>query len=572
MQMKQSSKPQQSVADKQSGAELLISALADQGVNVVFGYPGGAILPEYDVMYQKHFNNILVRHEQGAAHAAEGFAKSTGKTSVVFVTSGPGATNAITGIADGMRDSVPMVIFTGQVGTKMIGTDAFQEVDILSLTKSVTKAGFQTRRIEEVPQIVAKAFAIATSGRKGPVVVDLPKDIMSGKVFPTEVDEPEPLDVRPQQFDQQAQDGIAAIMQALAKAEKPVMIAGGGVVSAKASAEFNEFAHKHQIPVIATLLGLGVMPNPDPLFMGMAGMHGSYAANMALHNCDLLINIGCRFEDRFAPNTRRFAPNAEVAHIDIDPNEIGKIIKTTYGVVADAKQALQAMLASAPTAARHGEWVEECRDRRKAHPYHYIHQDGVIKPQQLIEEVGALTEGKAYVVTDVGQHQMWAAQFYPYTFPGQLVTSGGLGTMGFGIPAAIGTQFAHPDQSIILFTGDGSLQMTSEELDVLSAYGLNIKVILLNNGTLGMVRQWQDLFYDERRSQTVFHEQPDFQKLAQAYDIEPYKLDPQGDWKAVLQTALASKHSALIEVLIPKLEAVHPMIAPGQSNDHMMGI
>ncbi|MFD1484748.1 biosynthetic-type acetolactate synthase large subunit [Lacticaseibacillus baoqingensis] len=571
MQQKQSSKPQLSDAIKLSGAEILIDALVKEKANVVFGYPGGAILPEYDVMYQKHFNNILVRHEQGAAHAAEGYAKSTGKTGVVFVTSGPGATNAITGIADGMRDSVPMVIFTGQVGTAMIGTDAFQEVDILSLTKSVTKAGFQPRRIEDVAATVSKAFTIAASGRKGPVVVDLPKDVMSGKITPAAITALPPAPEATRLSDQ-AKTELHALMTALHKAQKPLLIAGGGVVSAQASPEFNEFAHQHQIPVVATLLGLGVMPNTDPLFMGMAGMHGSFAANMALHNCDLLINVGCRFEDRFAPNTRRFAPNAQVAHIDIDPNEIGKIITTTYGIVADAKQALTAMLTSTSSAAHHLEWVEECRDRRHAHPYHYNHEDGKIKPQQLIEEVGALTEGKAYIVTDVGQHQMWAAQYYPYTFPGQLVTSGGLGTMGFGLPAAIGTQFAHPDQTIILITGDGSLQMTSEEMDVLSAYGLNVKVILLNNGTLGMVRQWQDLFYDERRSQTVFHEQPDFQKLAQAYGIENYLLDPHGDWKHMLQDALSSEHSALIEVPIPKLEAVSPMIAPGQSNDHMMGI
>lgn len=572
MQMKQSSKPQQSVVAELSGAELLINTLVEQGVNVVFGYPGGAILPEYDVMYQKHFNNILVRHEQGAAHAAEGFAKSTNKTGVVFVTSGPGATNAITGIADGMRDSVPMVIFTGQVGTRMIGTDAFQEVDILNLTHSVTKAGFQARSIEEVPRIVKEAFAIATSGRKGPVVVDLPKDIMSGKIPATQVPDLAPRDVPAQGLSETAANTLDQLQQALAQAQKPVLIAGGGVVSAQAAEEFRALAHRQGIPVIASLLGLGVMPNTDPLFMGMAGMHGSFAANMALHNCDLLISVGCRFEDRFAPNTKRFAPHAQIAHIDIDAKEIGKIIKTTFGIHADAKAALKQLLKADSTSATHAAWVEECRDRRRAHPYHYSHEDGVIKPQQLIETVGALTEGKAYVVTDVGQHQMWAAQYYPYTFPGQLVTSGGLGTMGFGIPAAIGTQFAHPDQTIILFTGDGSLQMTSEELDVLAAYGLNIKVILLNNGTLGMVRQWQDLFYDERRSQTVFHEQPDFQKLAQAYGIEDYRLDPHGDWKAVLTAALASRHSALIEVPIPKLEAVHPMIAPGQSNDHMMGI
>lgn len=568
MQTKQSSKTQL------SGAELLVNSLARHQVDVLFGYPGGAILPQYDAMYRKHFKNILVRHEQGAAHAAEGFAKSTGKTGVVFVTSGPGATNAITGIADAMRDSVPMVVFTGQVGTKLIGTDAFQESNVLSLTQSITKHSFQITAVQDVESVVDQAFEIARSGRKGPVVVDLPKDVMSTSI---EVDEsnPRPFESAQLQSNEISQDsleGLQAILQALRHASKPLMIAGGGVTAAKASLEFIEFAHKHQIPVVSSLLGLGVLPNLDQLFLGMAGMHGSYAANMALHKCDLLINIGCRFEDRLATNTKRFAPNAEIAHIDIDPAEIGKIIPTQYKVVADAKQALVKMLELDPTTDQHPEWTKESMARKRDHPYHYRKQAGVIKPQHLIEKVGALTEGKAYVVTDVGQHQMWAAQFYPYSFPGQLVTSGGLGTMGFGLPAAIGTQFAHPDQSIILFTGDGSLQMTSEELDVLSAYNLNVKVILLNNGTLGMVRQWQDLFYDERRSQTVFHEQPDFQKLAQAYGLENYLLDPHGDWEAQLQQALASEHSALIEVPIPKLEAVEPMIAPGQSNDHMIGV
>lgn len=566
MQTKQSSKTQL------SGAELLINSLAKQQVNMIFGYPGGTILPQYDVMYQQHFKNILVRHEQGATHAAEGYAKSTGKTGVVLVTSGPGATNALTGIADAMRDSVPMVVFTGQVGTKLIGTDAFQEANVLSLTDSITKRNYQVQSPGDVPQIVAEAFATAQTGRKGPVVVDLPKDVMA-KTIETD-------DSIPQQFDlpqtdgisQESTDNMQAILQALSHSSRPLMIAGGGVVAAKASPEFIEFAHQHQIPVIASLLGLGVMPTADPLFMGMAGMHGSYAANMALHKCDLLINVGCRFEDRLATNTKRFAPNAEIAHIDIDPAEIGKIIPTKYRVVADAKEALTSMLEFDTTADHHTDWMAENTERKQQHPYHYTKEAGKIKPQQLIEKVGALTEGKAYVVTDVGQHQMWAAQFYPYSFPGQLVTSGGLGTMGFGLPAAIGTQFAHPDQPIILFTGDGSLQMTSEEMDVLSAYGLNVKVILLNNGTLGMVRQWQDLFYDERRSQTVFHEQPDFQKLAQAYGLENYLLDPKGPWESQLEDALTSEHSALIEVPIPKLEAVQPMIAPGQSNDHMMDV
>ena len=324
--------------------------------------------------------------------------------------------------------------------------------------------------------------------------------------------------------------------------------------------------------MISTLLGIGAIPSQDPLFMGMAGMHGTYTANMAIHECDLLINIGCRFEDRLATNPKRFAPNAQIAHIDIDASEIGKIIKTDFGIIGDAKAALKEMLLAEPTATKHADWLTLNQERRAKHPYHYRTQPGALKPQQIIEEVGRLTAGKAIVTTDVGQHQMWAAQFYPFTFPGQLITSGGLGTMGFGLPASVGARFANPDRPVVLFTGDGSLQMTSEEMDVIHGYDLNIKIILLNNHTLGMVRQWQDLFYDKRRSQTIFHEQPNFQKLADAYGIQYCALDPEQNWQAALKQAITSEHAAFIEAPIPQLEAVSPMIAPGQPNENMLGV
>lgn len=557
----------------QNGADLLVQSLADQGVELLFGYPGGAVLPEFDALYKAKFNNILVRHEQGAVHAAEGYAKSTGKTGVVIVTSGPGATNAITGIADAMSDSVPMVVFTGQVGMSVIGTNAFQEADVLSMTAPVTKNNYQIRSAADVPKIVAAAFQVAQSGRKGPVVVDLPKNVMN-ETATTEIiaQRPEPLSMIKAKEKREAMGKLTDMLIALDKAKKPLLLAGGGVIAAKAGDEFKTFARKHQIPVISTLLGIGAIPSQDPLFMGMAGMHGTYTANMAIHECDLLINIGCRFEDRLATNPKRFAPNAQIAHIDIDASEIGKIIKTDFGIIGDAKAALKEMLLAEPTATKHADWLTLNQERRAKHPYHYRTQPGALKPQQIIEEVGRLTAGKAIVTTDVGQHQMWAAQFYPFTFPGQLITSGGLGTMGFGLPASVGARFANPDRPVVLFTGDGSLQMTSEEMDVIHGYDLNIKIILLNNHTLGMVRQWQDLFYDKRRSQTIFHEQPNFQKLADAYGIQYCALDPEQNWQAALKQAMTSEHAAFIEAPIPQLEAVSPMIAPGQPNENMLGV
>lgn len=554
-----------------NGSKLMVEALTDEKVEMLFGYPGGTILPEYDEMYQAEFKNILVRHEQGATHAAEGYAKSTGKTGVVLVTSGPGATNAVTGVADAMRDSVPLVVFTGQVGTGLIGTDAFQEADVLSIYKSISKKAIQIRSATDVANVVHQAFEIAQSGRKGPVVVDLPKNVMSEEVTRAEVKQWESESNFSTELKSDSKEKLKAMMKDLRAAKQPVLLVGGGAIAANASQEFRQFAEKHQIPVISSLLGLGVVHSENPQFMGMAGMHGSFAANKALHNSDFLINIGCRFEDRLATNPKKFAPKAKISHIDIDPNEIGKIIRTDYGVVADAKAALTAMLEEPSTADNHQDWVNETTKRKQDHDYRYHKQSGELKPQQVIEAVGKFTEGKAFVATDVGQHQMWAAQFYPFTFAGQLVTSGGLGTMGFGIPSAIGTQFAHPDDQVVLFTGDGSFQMTSEELDVIKSYGLNIKIVLLNNGVLGMVRQWQDLFYDERRSQTVFKDQPDFQKLAAAYGINSYKIIGQdADWQTILQQALDAPGSALIEVAIPKWEEVQPMIAPGQTNDNMI--
>ncbi|ANK60837.1 acetolactate synthase catalytic subunit [Loigolactobacillus backii] len=563
-------KETQSNVQQQTGATVLLTALKKQNVNLLFGYPGGAVLPLYDALYQMKFQNILVRHEQGAVHAAEGYAKVTGKPGVVFVTSGPGATNAMTGLANAMSDSTPIVVFTGQVGVGAIGTDAFQEADVLSMTAPVTKNNYQVRRVADLPRIVAEAFRVATTGRKGPVVVDLPKSVTQEQVTELTDDQVHLTSYQAKRpLDQAAMDEM---LLALRQASKPVILAGGGIGAAQASTELRKFSKDFQLPVVASLLGLGDMPTDEPLFLGMGGMHGTYTANMALTECDFLLCIGARFDDRLATAPKQFAPNAKIAHIDIDPAELGKVIAADYPIVADAKVALEYCLAQPMKPAHDQTWLQLLQQRKAAHPYSYQESSTELKPQRVIELVGRLTKGDATVVTDVGQHQMWTAQFYPFSRPQQLITSGGLGTMGFGLPAAIGAAFATPDKTVVLFVGDGGLQMTSEELDVLAAYDLNVKVILLNNGTLGMVRQWQDLFYEKRRSQTVFDHQPDFMKLAAAYGLRHLKVTSPVTVAAELERAFSSPHAMLIEADIPALEQVFPMIAPGKSNDQMIGV
>uniref|UniRef100_UPI002624B0E5 biosynthetic-type acetolactate synthase large subunit n=1 Tax=Companilactobacillus sp. TaxID=2767905 RepID=UPI002624B0E5 len=487
-----------------SGAESLIDALVDHNVEMLFGYPGGAVLPIYDTLLTSSFRNILTRHEQGAAHAAEGYAKVTGRTGVILVTSGPGASNAITGIADAMMDSIPLVVLTGQVGTAAIGTQAFQELDVLSMTKSVTKANFQIRNSEEIADVLDQAFSIAQSGRKGPVVVDLPKDMMA------QVNNDQRgfacRSTRACSLNQVQTQDLDEILNQLSQAKRPLLLLGAGVSSAKAGFLAREFAHNWRLPTVSTLLGLGILENSDPLFLGMGGMHGSYAANMAFQECDFLLNIGSRFDDRLVPNPKKFAPLAEIAQVDIDPQEIDKIVSTQYSVVADAKSVLE-YLNEQPSKQTSKDWLKTTSQNKTTHGFEYQTDKEFLKPQEVIEEIGKITNGDATVVTDVGQHQMWVAQYYPFKRPNQLVTSGGLGTMGFGIPAAIGAKFADPDHQVVLFVGDGGIQMTSEELEVLAVEKLNVKIVLLNNQALGMVRQWQDEFYDKRRSQTVFTHQ-----------------------------------------------------------------
>ena len=552
-----------------TGSDLVLETLHDLGIDTIFGYPGGAVLPLYDAIYNfKDIRHILGRHEQGCLHEAEGYAKSTGKLGVAVVTSGPGATNAITGIADAMSDSVPLLVFTGQVARAGIGKDAFQEADIVGITMPITKYNYQVRETADIPRIITEAVHIATTGRPGPVVIDLPKDVSALEtdfIYSPDVHLPsyqptiEPNDMQ-----------IKKILKQLSKAKKPVLLAGGGISYAEASKELNEFAERYQIPVVTSLLGQGTIATSHPLFLGMGGMHGSFAANIAMTEADFMISIGCRFDDRLTGNPKTFAKNAKVAHIDIDPAEIGKIISADIPVVGDAKKALQMLLAE-PTVHNNTEkWIDKVtKDKNRVRSYDK--KERVVQPQAVIERIGELTNGDAIVVTDVGQHQMWTAQYYPYQNERQLVTSGGLGTMGFGVPAAIGAKIANPEKEVVLFVGDGGFQMTNQELAILNIYKVPIKVVMLNNHSLGMVRQWQESFYEGRTSESVFDTLPDFQLMAQAYGIKNYKFDNPETIEKDLEVILEDV-SMFIEVDISRKEQVLPMVPAGKSNHEMLGV
>ncbi len=558
-----------SLESPKTGSDLVLETLRDLGIDTIFGYPGGAVLPFYDAIYNfKGIRHILGRHEQGCLHEAEGYAKSTGKLGVAVVTSGPGATNAITGIADAMSDSVPLLVFTGQVARAGIGKDAFQEADIVGITMPITKYNYQVRETADIPRIITEAVHIATTGRPGPVVIDLPKDVSALEtdfIYSPEVNLPsyqptlEPNDMQ-----------IKKILKQLSKAKKPVLLAGGGISYAEAAAELNEFAERYQIPVVTSLLGQGTIATTHPLFLGMGGMHGSFAANIAMTEADFMISIGCRFDDRLTGNPKTFAKNAKVAHIDIDPAEIGKIISADIPVVGDAKKALQMLLAEPIVHNNTEKWIEKVtKDKNRVRSYDK--KERVVQPQAVIERIGELTNGDAIVVTDVGQHQMWTAQYYPYQNERQLVTSGGLGTMGFGIPAAIGAKIANPDKEVVLFVGDGGFQMTNQELAILNIYKVPIKVVMLNNHSLGMVRQWQESFYEGRTSESVFDTLPDFQLMAQAYGIKNYKFDNPETLAPDLEV-ITENVPMLIEVDISRKEQVLPMVPAGKSNHEMLGV
>jgi acetolactate synthase I/II/III large subunit len=555
------------------GADVLIQALHEQDVEIVFGYPGGAVLQIYDAIYKNPIRHILTRHEQGAIHAAEGYARVTNKPGVVIATSGPGATNLVTGIADAMIDSIPLVIFTGQVSTAVIGTDAFQEADIMGITTPITKHNYQVQHVDDIPRIVKEAFHIANTGRKGPVLVDFPKNI-SQMLFDPENPPKAPDTLNLPGYQPNTKPNYLQIQKAiqlLSQAEKPLVLAGAGVLFADARQELTEFIEKYNLPVINTLLGLGSIHGEHPQFYGMAGMHGTVTANHAICETDLLINIGARFDDRLTGRLADFAPKAKIIHIDIDPAEIGKNVPTDVPIVADAKEALYALLRKDFETKDFAPWNAYLNESRDKYPLWYNESDQEVLPQQAIQIIHEITEGNAIVTTDVGQHQMWAAQYYSLNNDHGWVTSGGLGTMGFGFPAAIGAQFARPDKKVVAIVGDAGFQMTNQELILLAEFNLPVKVVILNNSCLGMVRQWQETFYEERYSSSLMPVQPDFVKLADAYGVKGYRINTLDEARSIFEEALNSDEPAVIDCRVKQLENVNPMVAPGTGLHEMIG-
>ncbi|AST90186.1 acetolactate synthase, large subunit, biosynthetic type [Sutcliffiella cohnii] len=556
--------------EEMSGAEIFIQALKNEKVELLFGYPGGAVLPIYDALYKMPIKHVLARHEQGAIHAAEGYARVSGKPGVVIATSGPGATNLVTGITDAMMDSLPLVIFTGQVARGVIGTDAFQEADVVGITMPITKHNFQVRQISDLPRIVKEAFYIATTGRPGPVLVDIPKDISAEVMSPNfelEVDLP---GYQPTLSPNVLQ--IKRLLEAVKNAKRPVVLAGAGVLHAKASEQLLAFVEQNNLPVVNTLLGLGTFPAEHPLNLGMGGMHGTYAANMAMYECDLLISIGARFDDRLTGNLKHFAPKATVAHIDVDPAEIGKNVTTQIPIVADAKEALTKLNEECDAKPNISEWLAHLTTYKEQYPLWYNNCEKEISPQHLIELVHECTAGNAIVTTDVGQHQMWAAQYYRFNAPNRWVTSGGLGTMGFGFPAAIGAQLADREANVVALVGDGGFQMTLQEMSLLTELDLPVKIVIVNNNALGMVRQWQETFYEQRYSQSIMQHQPDFVKLAESYGIRGIQVTSEEQAKEVLQETLNKREPILIDCRVSRMENVYPMIAPGKGLHEMIGV
>ena len=562
-----------------TGARLLCEALVREGVDTIFGYPGGAVLPIYDELtkMERELRHILVRHEQGAVHMAEGYARSTGKCGVALVTSGPGATNAITGIANAMMDSTPLVVISGQVPRALLGSDAFQETDMIGLTRSCTKESFAVMSAADIAVTVREAFHIATTGRPGPVVIDLPKDVCQEQgpwVFPRTVHLP---GYRPPVF--RDQEGLRKAAELLVNAQRPVVYLGGGVVHSGAAAELAAVIERLHLPATPTLMGLGAVPAGHPLCLGMLGMHGAYAANKAVSESDLLFAVGARFDDRVTGKLSAFAPHATIVHIDIDSSSFHKNVRADLTLLGDVRTVLAELLPLLPTPSkaepverRLAPWWDQIRAWQAFAPFRYEDHSEEIKPQRLCQEFNRLTKGEAIVATDVGQHQMWLAQYYQFRDGRQSITSGGLGTMGFGMPAALGAQIAFPDRQVVAFVGDGGFQMTCQELTTAVAYQTNLKIIIMNNRSLGMVRQWQKLFYDKRFIAVDLTQAPDFVKLAEAYGATGLRATHASELVPVLEKGLATPGVVVMEIVVTTDESVFPMIpAGGAAADMVLG-
>ena len=557
-----------------TGAEIFLECLKKEKVDTLFCYPGGVVLKIFDVLYgQKDLRIILPRHEQGGVHMADGYARSTGKVGVALVTSGPGATNVVTGLATAYMDSIPLVVFTGQVPTALIGNDAFQEADIVGITRPCTKYNFLVKDVKDIAQTIKEAFYIASTGRPGPVLIDLPRDVVTNKA---EFHWPEHVDIRsykPSVMGNKWQIKQAA--EAIAKAKKPVAYIGGGVILSNAAAEILEFAEITKIPVTHTLMGIGGFPGTHPLSLGMLGMHGTFYANMAIHNSDLIVAIGARFDDRVTGKVEGFAPDAKIIHIDVDPTSIRKNVRVDIPIVGDVKHVMVELNKELhhikePWDQIRKSWSKQIEAWREERPMSYEYADDVIKPQFVVEKLYEVTGGNAIIVTDVGQHQMWAAQYYKYDKPRDWLSSGGLGTMGYGFPAALGAKVANPHREVFCITGDGGIQMNIQELATSLENKIPVKVVILNNRYLGMVRQWQELFYQERYSSVDLGSTPDFVKLAEAYGALGLRATKPSEVVGVLKEALKAKQTVFMDFVTARYEKVFPMVPAGASINEMI--
>ena len=553
---------------KRNGAQVVVEALIKEEVDIIFGFPGGSVIPLYDVLYEtKEIKHILTRHEQGAAHAADGYARATGKVGVCVATSGPGATNLVTGIATAHMDSVPMVIITGQVPTHMIGNDAFQEANITGITYSVSKHNYLVKKVDELPSVLKEAFHIATTGRKGPVLVDIPKDVFTGE---TKV--PYPAEVKIRSYNPNYKGNLRQIKRAASainKSEKPIIYAGGGIISSEASVELIQFARQASIPVTTTLMGLGAFPENDKLSLGMLGMHGTRYANYAISETDLIIAAGARFDDRITGNVSEFAPYAKIIHLDIDPTVISKSVRVDIPIVGDAKNILSQLIPLIEKKRKREAWHARIKEWKDKHPLKY-QRGGDLKPQYVVEKIDEVTKGEAIIATEVGQNQMWAAQFYQYTKPRTFISSGGLGTMGYGFPASIGAQIGCPDKVVFDIAGDGSFQMNIQELATAVNYKIPVKIAILNNGYLGMVRQWQEFFSHHRYSQVDIEKGPDFVKVAMAYGAEGIRVDKTEEVEPALKKALDIPGPVIIDFRVSREENVYPMVPAGVALTQMI--